>query len=228
MEQGRSTTVLFVDDEPLELELYVDFFGRSAEVTPVGAGSAEEALETLMSTPVDCLVSDGIRTEDGRSFVSVAKERYPELRTILYSGSERDALPVKKVERYLRKGDQGNAGASLETLAAAVREVTTTSRTLEADGAGEEWNVLGNFSWDHETDVGSAIVRALAEHADRDVLEFPPLYDVVDSDALSRLLTGSFDRNTDQSVQVQFSYDDYQLRITADGILTCRSMVTGR
>ncbi|MFC6863162.1 HalOD1 output domain-containing protein [Halomicroarcula sp. GCM10025817] len=224
MQQGGPTTVLFVDDEPLELELYTDFFEAEADITPVAAGSAAAGLEALASTPVDCLVSDGILTEDGRSFVTVAAETYPDLRTILYSGSERAALPVERVARYLRKG----ADVSLETLAATIREVTTTSDTLATDGAGEEWRVLGTYSWTPETDVGSVVVQALAEQAGREVLEFPPLYDVVDSDALSRLVTGTFDRDADEAVQVQFSYDDYHLRITSDGVVACRSALASR
>ncbi|MFC7018286.1 MULTISPECIES: HalOD1 output domain-containing protein [Haloarcula] len=227
MQQGGPTTVLFVDDEPLELELYTDFFETEAGITPVAAGSAEEGLAALASTSVDCLVSDGLLTEDGSSFVTVATETYPDLRTILYSGSKREALPVERVARYLRKGTS-EAGPALETLAATIREVTTSSDAVAADGAGEEWRVLGTYSWTPEMDVGSVVVRALAEQADREVREFPPLYDAVDSDALSRLVTGTFDRDADEAVQVQFSYDDYHLRITSDGVVACRSAPAGR
>lgn len=219
--------MLFVDDEPLELELYTDFFEAEADITPVAAGSAAEGLEALASTPVDCLVSDGIRTGDGQPFVTVAKESYPDLRTVLYSGSEREALPVQHVARYLRKGTR-EAGASLETLAATIREVTAAGDSFATDGADEEWSVLGTYSWTPETDVGSVVVRALAEQAGREVLDFPPLYDVVDSDALSRLVSGTFDRESDQSVQVQFSYDDYHLRITSDGVVACQPALAGR
>ena len=214
--------MLFVDDEPLELELYTDFFEAEADITPVAAGSVAEGLEALASTSVDCLVSDGLLTEDGSSFVTVAKEAYPDLRTILYSGSEREALPVERVARYLRKGTR-EAGPALETLAAAIREVTTTSDNLATDGAGEEWSVLGTYSWTPEMDVGSVVVQALAEQAGREVLEFPPLYDVVDSDALSRLVTGTVDQDADEAVRVQFSYDDYHLRITSDDVVAYRS-----
>lgn len=210
--------MLFVDDEPLELELYADFFDKERTVVPVLAASAEAALETLRSEPVDCLVSDGIRTGDGESLVTVVKERYPALDTILYSGTDRAALPVDTVERYLQKGD---GSATLATLAATIREVTEAAeRPLEADGEGGEWQVLGNFSWTADSDVGSTIVQALADQTDRDILDLPPLYDVIDSDALTRLVHTATHSAREPSVLIQFTYADTRLRISTDGVVT--------
>ena len=222
MLNGGEATVLFVDDEPLELELYADFFEGERTVAPLLAGSAEAALDLLRSKPVDCLVSDSIQTRDGESFVTVAKDRYPDLDTILYSGTDRSALPVEKVERYLRKGDR-DGSTTLATLAATIGEVTeTANRTLEADGEGEEWRVLGNFSWASNADVGSTIVQALADQTDRDILDLPPLYEVIDSDALSRLVRTATQKEREPSVLVQFSYADTLLRISSDGVVTYR------
>lgn len=223
MQDGGPATVLFVDDEPLELELYADYFDREPAVSPLLASTADEALATLESTTVDCLVSDGIQTRDGESFVTVVKQRYPGLGTILYSGTGRDSLAVDAVERYLWKGASDDSARSMEILAATIREMTeAASRSLHAEDDDEEWEILGHFPWASDIDVGSTIVQALADRTGRDIVDLPPLYDVIDSDALSRLVTTATSRETDPSVMVQFGYADQRLRVSSDGIVSYR------
>lgn len=220
MSHGGPATVLFVDDEPLELELYGDYFDREPAVSPLLARSADEALETLASTPVDCLVSDGLRTRDGESFVTVVKQHYPTLDTILYSGTGRDSLDVDDVERYLWKGASDDSAQSMEILAATIQELTEmATRSLQPGDDDEEWQILGHFPWLPDVDVGSTIVQALADRTGRDIVDLPPLYDAIDSDALSRLVTTATSREATPSVMVQFGYAGHRIRITSDGIV---------
>ncbi|NHN46620.1 hypothetical protein G9464_03290 [Halostella sp. JP-L12] len=125
---GESGTVLFVDDDHATLSLYEDYFERVPSVSPMTAPSVESAQAALRSERVDCLVSDGLRTDDGELFVESASRRHADLPVILRSGdppTDRD-LPV---DAALRKGSSGD---SLATLA------ETISESVDADRASTE------------------------------------------------------------------------------------------
>ena len=223
MPSASATRVLFVDDEQLELPLYRDYFSETPDIEPLFADSAAAGLAVLDREPVDCIVSDGIETADGRQFVTAATERYPDVCTVLYSGTERDLLPVEAAQHYLRKGSTRGANGSLSTLATTIRSLTATdgARRAATDGAGE-WTVLGTFSLDESADVGSTVIAALSEETGRSVTDYPPLFEVIDSDALDRLLTAGHSRDLPGDVSVEFTFEGQELRVSSDGVVAVR------
>lgn len=67
--------------------------------------------------------------------------------------------------------------------------------------------------------ITSTVVEKVAEVEDVDPLELtPPLYEVIDSDALERLFAAN------QAVrQVVFKYNDYNVNISAEGSVSVES-----
>lgn len=231
----------------MELEFYAERFRDDPEIEALTESSADAAVETLRSTPVDCLVSDGVRTSDGELLVEVAAETVPGLRTLLYSGSPAIELPtdaVNAVDAYLRKGDRGDADTSTEALRGRVRELidsageaarpASTDPDADADADWRErpaagngtddgtWRRLDRFDWTDRDEVAVALVSALAAELDRDVTDLPPLYRAVDPEALGALVVGTGDGGATASLAVEFEYVGLSLRLAADGTVTYR------
>lgn len=72
-----------------------------------------------------------------------------------------------------------------------------------------------------DSEVTHAIVRSVAEGTGADLDELPPLYDVVDPDALETLLDG----DERVPISVRFTYAGHRVRIDAaeDGIVAVES-----
>lgn len=73
--------------------------------------------------------------------------------------------------------------------------------------------------------VGLAIIQAVAAVADVDALSLEPrLYDVIDPDALERVLS---DSKPGSVVQVSFEFGQYLVTVTSDHKLTVRPLEGG-
>jgi len=69
--------------------------------------------------------------------------------------------------------------------------------------------------------VGPAIIQAVASVAGVDALSLQPrLYDVIDPDALERLVS---DGNADSLVEVRFEFGAYLVTVTNDSTLLVQS-----
>lgn len=69
--------------------------------------------------------------------------------------------------------------------------------------------------------VGLAIIEAVASVADVDALSLQPrLYDVIDPDALERLVSGG---NTDSFIQVSFEFGPHLVTVTNEDELIVQS-----
>lgn len=64
--------------------------------------------------------------------------------------------------------------------------------------------------------LGVRIMDAVAEHADVPTTELPPLYEVLDPEALDELFSHSTDRPLAVPSQVSFTYADYRVTVFAD------------
>lgn len=65
--------------------------------------------------------------------------------------------------------------------------------------------------------VTARILRAVAADSDSSITELPPLYDVIDPDALDALFSPSID-TPDRSVKsVRFRYAGFLIDVSADG-----------
>lgn len=67
------------------------------------------------------------------------------------------------------------------------------------------------------------VVRALEQTLDREFHELPPLYTVVDPDALNQLFRPRRDDRLRPDVSLTFTYLGYRVTVSADGRLTIQT-----
>jgi hypothetical protein len=65
--------------------------------------------------------------------------------------------------------------------------------------------------------VTEQIVAAIADTADTSHRELPPLYEVIDPDALDRLFTPTYDGDTRSDGRVRFAYAGYEVVVHSTG-----------
>ena len=94
--------VLVIDDEPaicLSLSAFLEDYGFRAST----AESAEDALELMKSNEYDvCIVDMRLPGMSGEDLILRARERYPDQRHIIYTGSISYNLPEKLKELGMR------------------------------------------------------------------------------------------------------------------------------
>lgn len=79
-----------------------------------------------------------------------------------------------------------------------------TSMTQERDASGQT--------------LSMAVVKAIAEREGIDPLDMdPPLYDVIDPDALNTLFARPADVGDTRPEEVVFEYNGYEIEVTSDG-----------
>ncbi|WP_227380708.1 HalOD1 output domain-containing protein [Haladaptatus halobius] len=64
------------------------------------------------------------------------------------------------------------------------------------------------------------IVTAITDAADTSHRELPPLYEVIDPDALDRLFTPIYEGATRSNVRVRFAYAGYEVVVHSSGDVT--------
>lgn len=88
------------------------------------------------------------------------------------------------------------------------------SRSLSDDSSGYDPTTETFHScFDDGSDMIVAIVDAVAALTNRDLTAISPLYDTVDPEALTDLVTS----DRDQPIDVSFSYEDCQVAVSSDG-----------
>jgi len=95
--------------------------------------------------------------------------------------------------------------------------VSNDSRSPDSSPAADE---TVHFEWDQNGRPSASIVDAVATVTDSEISEMPPLHEVVDPDALNRILdpnADSADRD-DTHAHVAFQYHGVQVRADPDGI----------
>ena len=88
------------------------------------------------------------------------------------------------------------------------------------DSAGQ----IQRFRYDtsEPQSVGPAIIQAVASVADVDALSLQPrLYDVIDPEALEKLLS---EEHPDSLIEVSFEFGAYLVTVTNDGTLTVQPL----
>lgn len=102
MSDYSSIRVLVIDDEPaicLSLSAFLEDYGFRAST----AESAEEALDLMKSNVYDvCIVDLRLPGMSGEDLIIQARERYPEQRHIIYTGSISYNLSEKLAELGMR------------------------------------------------------------------------------------------------------------------------------
>lgn len=208
--------VLFVDDDPEAVDLYVEHFEQEADFEPVTAHSAADALGVIESANLDCVVTDSVETSDGDPLVSVAKRIRPTLPVILYSGQKPVDLPTGDADAYLEKGETAATVSPLQALEESIRELLTEETYQSApDMAPEQdWHPLGVFDWT-ETSASTALLEAVGKHTTVDPTAESPLYHTLDPDALDTLLRSVV--NSETEALIRFEYADLEIAVSAQG-----------
>jgi len=123
--------VLYVDDEPLLLELATTFLEEGREFSVSVALSGKEALATLSGGSFDAVVSDyQMAGMDGIAFLKTVRERFGDLPFILFTGRGREEVGVDAhnngADFYLQKG--GEPDAQFAELAHKIRQAVFRQR----------------------------------------------------------------------------------------------------
>ena len=102
-------SILYVDDEPLLLELGRQFLEQKGEIVVSTAESVAGAMDMLANKPFDVIISDyQMPGTDGIEFLKLARHQYPDIPFILFTGRGREEVVIKAInngaEFYLQKG----------------------------------------------------------------------------------------------------------------------------
>jgi len=105
---NKKITVLYVDDEPINLELFEIIFEEKFQV--LTAESGLEGLTILRSNPeISVVISDmKMPGMNGIEFIRIARQEFPYILFFILTGFEitneiADALNEKIIDRYFRK-----------------------------------------------------------------------------------------------------------------------------
>jgi two-component system, response regulator, stage 0 sporulation protein F len=105
---NKKITVLYVDDEPINLELFEIIFEEKFQV--LTAESGLDGLIILRSNPeISVVISDmKMPGMNGIEFIRIARQEFPYILFFILTGFEitneiADALNEKLIDRYFRK-----------------------------------------------------------------------------------------------------------------------------
>lgn len=123
--------ILYVDDEPMLLDLARTFLEDSGEFSVSVASSAKEALGVLSPGSHDAVVSDyQMAGMDGIAFLKAVRERCGTLPFILFTGRGREEVVIDAINNgadfYLQKG--GDPEAQFAELAHKIRQAISRQR----------------------------------------------------------------------------------------------------
>jgi DNA-binding response OmpR family regulator len=118
-------SVLYVDDEPMLLELAKIFLEQTGEFRVDTLTSAPAALDILDRTSYDCIISDyQMPVMDGIVFLKTVRSRGNALPFIIFTGKGREEVVIEALNSgadfYLQKG--GDPKAQFAELAHKIRQ----------------------------------------------------------------------------------------------------------
>lgn len=124
-------SVLYVDDEPVLLDLAKQFLEQTNEIHVDTLDSAQEALETIRTTPYDVILSDFQMPEmNGIAFLKTVRAEHPLLPFIIFTGRGREEIVIEALnngaDHYLQKG--GDPGSQFAELKHTIRRAVERKR----------------------------------------------------------------------------------------------------
>ncbi len=127
----KQHNILFVDDE----QHVINALKRSLRATPYNkffALSGKEALALLEHTPIDLIVSDMRMPEmDGYEFLSIVREKYPDIPSIILSGYTDKDIVYKSLLKGVAKAYISKPWDNAE-LIAYIQRILFTKEKLQA------------------------------------------------------------------------------------------------
>lgn len=238
---NESSVILHLDDDEDCLALSRSSFERAvpnAELLTRADPAA--ALATLAVEPVDVVISDSVELADGRPFVEAARNEYPDVPIVLYTGSDfSEVAPVVArtgVTEYVQKRADGPFRTLVDRVERLVEEESSlgtdrfrvtspsdsagseSSHDEAADLASDDWTELARCDPTSVEDLVATLVDVLGDRADEQ-----PLLELFDVEALSELFSSQ-----DDTVPVQFRVrlDTHEVAVTSDGTVASRPLTS--
>jgi Response regulator containing CheY-like receiver, AAA-type ATPase, and DNA-binding domains len=91
-------SLLYVDDEPVLLDLCRTFLEREGDITVTPASSAKDALKSLAAGKYDAIVSDyQMPDTDGIMFLRTVRSQFPDIPFILFTGRGREEVVIEAI-----------------------------------------------------------------------------------------------------------------------------------
>lgn len=226
---SRSTnpTVLHVDDDESVLDITTSALGHEyPDIALLQYDDPDEALAALAAVDVDCIVSDSIRLADGTPFVRGVRDLDPSTPIVLFTGSTwdeiRDVAEAADAAGYVHKGSPDAVTALGRRVQTLVREAGGLERPDTLDGG---WTVVGYHDWGDDVELSSRLVEVVTAHTGLDAESADPLFDTVDTDAVTTLLAPRPGGPTpDGPLAVQFQWLDHDLQVTRAGRIALRPL----
>jgi DNA-binding NtrC family response regulator len=127
-------SVLYVDDEPILLDVCKLFLERRPDISVSVAGSVENALILLKSSSFDVIVSDyQMPGTDGIGFLKILRENQFSIPFILFTGHGREEIMAEAISNgamfYIQKS--GNPRSQFIELDQKIREAYRKRQTEE-------------------------------------------------------------------------------------------------
>jgi len=130
-------SILYVDDEPMLLELAKVFLERSGDFQVDTVTSAPAALDILTRTSYDCIISDyQMPVMDGIAFLKTVRSRGSVVPFIIFTGKGREEVVIEALNNgadfYLQKG--GDPKAQFAELGHKIRQaiqIKIAQKTME-------------------------------------------------------------------------------------------------
>jgi signal transduction histidine kinase len=146
----NAVRVLYVDDEPILLEIAKLFIERDRSFTVDTLISAKEALERLNTVQYDAIISDYLMPEmDGIAFLKQLKASGNTTPFIIFTGRGREEVAIEALncgaDFYIQKG--GNPKAQFAEISNKVHYAVTRRRAEKAlVEANKKLNLLGSIT----------------------------------------------------------------------------------
>jgi len=89
---------------------------------------------------------------------------------------------------------------------------------MEMDGMEPQVVYCGQHDWEGEQNLSMAVVEAVASVADEEVVDLPPLYEFIDTDALDNLFTPRLKYGRPDGT-ISFEFAGYLVTVRSTGEL---------
>lgn len=223
-------TLLCVDDDTETLALLRAALEQEfPEATVLTRIDAESGLVTLAVESIDVVVSDSVLLDDGTPFVEAARNQYPKLPTVLYTGKTfTDVAAVlgrAGVSEYVQKrgSDQltvllGHVERFVDLLDGADGGPGTDVHRVVGESTLEpaEWTAAARCNPSSMDDLLAALIETLGDRANDQ-----PLAALVDVELLADMFAS---HTTSTPLQVRFSTDSHEVVVADDGVVAVRPL----